>query len=151
MFTIGPIKSHFAGCTEWVFKEPIISNSAPRSPIKFPISTAAEPHARHSVSAMARISYSPCLNCCLHLLHRCGLGLPFIMFLEFPLPLGYSTSCLLDTGLLFTSEKIYLREERGLRFLLWNILTSHLSLLFSPWGISLWASKWAWFMPKAPG
>lgn len=32
---------------------------------------------------------------------------------RFPLPLGYSTSYLLDTGLLLTSEKIYQREEEG--------------------------------------
>lgn len=47
-----------------------------------------------------------------------------------PLTLGYSTSCLLD-ACLPTSEKIYLKEERGQRFLLWNISTSHLPLLFS--------------------
>lgn len=59
--------------------------------------------------------------------------------LELSLPLGYSTSYfltsyLLDTWLIFTSEKIHLKEERGQRLLLRNISTSHLSLLFSMWG-----------------
>lgn len=66
---------------------------------------SAEPHDWYSVSAKAGLLHS--------FLSPLPASIPYTSaVLEVPLSLGYSTSCLLDTGLL-TSEKIYPREDEG--------------------------------------
>lgn len=104
MFVIQSIKLHFAGGMKWVSWEP--SSASPLlSPSSFP-SPNCRAQARFSVRAKPRLLHSSCL---------CRL-LPSPTHLwswRFPLPLGYSTSYLLDTGLLLTSEKIDQREEEG--------------------------------------